>query len=386
MKVSKNFHAKAKQPIKIRFKALANGNSSIYLDIYQNGKRQYEFLKLYLIPEFTTADKKANQKTMQLAQTIQAQRILQMNTSAHGLSNQRTHSKILLRDYIEYYAGTKTGTTKQTFITLSYHLQRYDPSDTQIGKVDKSYILGFIEYLKGASIERTERNKGKILSKSSQSHYFKCLKMALDEAVIDDIIPSDPILKIKKSERPETGQGTKREYLTSEELQRFAETKHPNELLKRAFMIGCLTGLRHSDIKKMTWANVGVKIKGVECISITQTKTDEPVNIPLNHNILKWLPHKGNAKDNDLVFNGLITLGRSNEILPKWAEMAGIHKHLTFHISRHTFAVTAIQNNIDIYTVSKLLGHQSITVTQVYTEVLDSTKQAAMNKLDNLNV
>ena len=151
-------------------------------------------------------------------------------------------------------------------------------------------------------------------------------------------------------------------------------------------MIGCLTGLRHCDIRQMKWANVGVTRKGVKCISLIQEKTDEAVDIPLNHNILKWLPERGTAVDNDLVFNGLLSLGRTNEILPKWAEMAGIHKHLTFHTSRHTFAVTAIQNDVDLYTVSKLLGHQSITVTQIYTEVLDSTKQAAMNKLDSLNV
>jgi len=38
---------KAKEPIKLRYKRLANGNQSIYLDYYSNGKREYEFLKLY---------------------------------------------------------------------------------------------------------------------------------------------------------------------------------------------------------------------------------------------------------------------------------------------------------------------------------------------------
>lgn len=88
----------------------------------------------------------------------------------------------------------------------------------------------------------------------------------------------------------------------------------------------------------------------------------------------------------DLVFSGLITLGRSNEILPKWAEKAGINKHLTFHCSRHTFAVLAIAKKVDIYTVSKLLGHQSITVTEIYTEVLDNSKKEAMEAIGKINV
>ena len=40
-----------KEPVTIRYKELANGNLSIYLDIYKDGKRAYEFLKLYLPPE-----------------------------------------------------------------------------------------------------------------------------------------------------------------------------------------------------------------------------------------------------------------------------------------------------------------------------------------------
>ena len=38
-----------KEPVTLREKTLANGNKSLYLDIYRNGKREYEFLKLYLV-------------------------------------------------------------------------------------------------------------------------------------------------------------------------------------------------------------------------------------------------------------------------------------------------------------------------------------------------
>ena len=65
---------KAKEPVTIRFKQLANGNQSIYLDIYKNGIRKYEFLKLYLIPE-NKGDEAArvqNANTMQAAISIKA--------------------------------------------------------------------------------------------------------------------------------------------------------------------------------------------------------------------------------------------------------------------------------------------------------------------------
>lgn len=63
---------KAKEPVKIRFKKLANGNQSIYLDSYVNGQRSYDFLKLYLIPEVSEAAKVANANALRAAKAIQA--------------------------------------------------------------------------------------------------------------------------------------------------------------------------------------------------------------------------------------------------------------------------------------------------------------------------
>lgn len=73
-----------KEPVRIRRKALANGNVSLYLAIYINGHREYEFLKLYLIPEKTKADKERNKQTMALANSIKAQRIVDIQNGAHG--------------------------------------------------------------------------------------------------------------------------------------------------------------------------------------------------------------------------------------------------------------------------------------------------------------
>ena len=54
----------AKEPVRLRFKKLADGSQSIYLDIYFNGKRYYKFLKRSLIPERTPLDKELNRQTI----------------------------------------------------------------------------------------------------------------------------------------------------------------------------------------------------------------------------------------------------------------------------------------------------------------------------------
>ena len=66
---------KLKEPIKIRLKSLADGNKSIYLDIYYKGVRKYEYLKLYLVPEINPVCKEQNKQTMAIAERIKAERI-----------------------------------------------------------------------------------------------------------------------------------------------------------------------------------------------------------------------------------------------------------------------------------------------------------------------
>lgn len=67
---------KMKEPVKLRMKSLANGNQSLYLDIYKNGHRTYEFLKLYLIQGETAGIKAQNENTLRAAYAIKAERNL----------------------------------------------------------------------------------------------------------------------------------------------------------------------------------------------------------------------------------------------------------------------------------------------------------------------
>ncbi len=67
---------KLKEPVRIREKKIAGGNISLYLDIYQNGMRKKETLKLYLVPEVNATAKLQNANTRKLAEQIKSQRIL----------------------------------------------------------------------------------------------------------------------------------------------------------------------------------------------------------------------------------------------------------------------------------------------------------------------
>ncbi len=84
-------------------KKLVNGCQSIYLDIYMNGRRQYEFLKLYIIPEHNQADKKRNVETLNLANAIKAQKILEIYNQTYGFNHNRL-SNMKLTGYMKLIA------------------------------------------------------------------------------------------------------------------------------------------------------------------------------------------------------------------------------------------------------------------------------------------
>jgi site-specific recombinase XerD len=64
----------------------------------------------------------------------------------------------------------------------------------------------------------------------------------------------------------------------------------------------------------------------------------------------------------------------------QWVEDAGINKHITGHNGRHTFATLALTHDIDLYTVSKLLGHKEIKTTQIYAKLVDKKKEETVDK------
>ena len=64
------------------------------------------------------------------------------------------------------------------------------------------------------------------------------------------------------------------------------------------------------------------------------------------------------------------------------AKSVGLEKKITFHTSRHTFATRALRKGARIEYVSKLMGHASISTTQIYAQVVNEELDKAMDLFD----
>ena len=251
-----------------------------------------------------------------------------------------------------------------------------------VKEIDTTLCKRFANYLK-----RAIKNTGEPLSLVSAHHYFSAFRTMLGEAVADGLLKENPALRLRKQEIPKRPMVTKT-YLEADEVARMALTPCSSDVVKRAFMFSCLTGLRLSDVQRLRWRDIVKEGDGWR-FSIIMQKTQEPMQSKLSKEACRWLgcsdgePPTGGHPVGEAIFAlpSNSTLGR---ILRQWTTEAGITKHVTFHTARHSYATMALSSGNDIYTISKLLGHRNITTTTVYAAVVDTQRDAAVDSVSHL--
>ena len=370
---------KAKEPIRLRMKDLSNGNKSLYLDIYRAGKRSYEYLKMYLIPETDYNAKMQNQATLTAANAIKSKRIIEIINSEAGIKQETDTSKVYLLAWMETYMKNQAKRGKKDISQIKKAidiLKAYGAETVTMDMIDKPFCQGYINYL------TTEYHpKGKTVSNFTIHTYYQVVNGALNAAVRADILRENPFNKISSSEKihkPES----KREYMTIDEVRSLIKTPTSNEAVKGAYLFSCFCGLRISDIKGLTWENVYCD-SGQYHLEVMMQKTKSPLYLPLSSEALKWLPERGNKSGKEKVFK-LPSSAGINKLLKTWAQKAGISKHITFCTARHTFATMMLTLGADIYTTSQLLGHTDMRTTQIYVKIVNRGKDEAVNLVNGL--
>jgi integrase len=212
---------------------------------------------------------------------------------------------------------------------------------------------------------------------------LKSFHAALNTAIQAGEIETNPINRIESSDKFKPTEKV-REYLTIEELQKFIDTPCKDQTVKRAFLFACYCGLRRSDILNLTWKDITREGK-ITYVTVRMEKTEDIVRIPLPEQALLWLPKKPKrATSNSKVFAGL-TSSRIEGSMHQWTKSVGLtNKNVTFHTSRHSFATMMLTLGVDIYTVSKLLGHKSVQTTQIYAKIVNKKKESAVSLIDEL--
>lgn len=324
-------HTKVKEPIRLRMKPLSDGSKSLYLDIYRDGKRTYEYLKMYIIPETDNNARRQNQATMDAANAIKSKRIIELTSNEAGIVFRK--DKTYLLDWMKVYmeaqesAGKKDGNQIKIAMRI---LKDYAGEMVTLDQIDGNFCRGYITYL------LTEYHpKGKDISNYTLHNYYRALNGALNSAVRKKKMKANPFNELEKSEKIRKPESM-RSYMTIEEVQALIDTPMPHEeyeIVKCAYLFSCFCGLRISDIIKLKWKDVFVD-RGQYRLAVSMKKTKEPIYLPLSPEALKWMPERGGKSSEDNVFD----LPSANTIrmqLKPWAKAAGISKRFSYHVARH---------------------------------------------------
>lgn len=377
---------KLKEPVKIREKKLEDGNISLYLDMYYKGSRKKEGLKLYIVPEVNAAAKLQNVNTRKLAEQIKAQRILDIQKVGLVSWEKVQRANITLSQLLDEFAkdngdlSESTGRSKRNAKTrMDEYLASIKRPNITLAELDKDFCKGFIAFLKTCTF-----NQGKkTLSSTTCRIFVNRINSALNKAVRDGLMERNPFALLEKNEKPQKVKAN-REFLTIEELKKLMNVSCRYEIVKKAFIFCCFTALRYSDMQTLRWSEIHTSADGNTLyIEHKQVKTHNTVVVPLSKEAMKWMPER--VEGNDVVFHDLKITSTTVEVLLKeWTEEAGIQKHITFHCSRHTAATMLLTLGANLYVVSKILGHRSIKMTEVYAKIVDKTKVDTMNLVNNL--
>ena len=377
---------KVKEPVRIREKVLGDGTISLYLDMYHKGNRKKEGLKLYIIPETSPAAKLQNINTRKLAEQVKAQRILDIQKDGlvdwEKLKKSRTTLVSWLEDFVtceEQLSPSGVVSKRNAKVRVEEYLASIGKPDLRLVDVDREFCRGFVTFLRTCKCHRGNET----ISDTTARLLMSRIAAAMNKAVVEGLIPSNPFNALEAKEKPKIA-ASRREFLTVEELKVLINTPCRCDMVKRAFLFSCFTGLRYSDMKSLLWSEIHTAADGkTQYIEHRQIKTKKTVTIPLSDEARRWMPKQENGIDK--VFHGLkISTSTVEAVLKEWMKDCKIDKHITYHCSRHTAATTLLTLGANLYVVSKLMGHSSIQMTEVYAKIVDQKKVETMNLVNSL--
>ncbi|MEE9361441.1 MAG: site-specific integrase [Cellulophaga sp.] len=369
---------------------------SIYARITVNGKRSEMSLKRSIDQNQWDSTKNRGRGNLETARILNAyldgvyNKLLQCHKELieedKVLSSDAIKSRYLgeddncktLKELIAYHNGNmihvlKAGTMKNYYTTERY-LQKFlrkkkRLKDIYLKQLNFRFITDFEHYL------RTYKNTKKqlMLSNNGVMKHLERFKKMINLAIKLEWMYKNPFsqfqLKYDKYYRA---------YLNERELGVLENTNFTSDRLQKikdCFVFSCYTGLSYIDVKELTANNIVKGIDNNNWIYTKREKTDEQVKVPILPKAWAILEeYKANKEQN--VTTNLLPISsnqKTNAYLKEITKACGIHKNISFHVARHTFATTVmLSNGVPIETVSKLLGHAKLSTTQIYARVVET--------------
>ena len=256
----------------------------------------------------------------------------------------------------------KDKSTRGAYNTMLSHFLKHFPKAITFKQINKrEQAKAFYDYLTDNALKKNGDN----LTIKSANKYFKTLRLIMKEAKLEGYIED---LRFDIKLLPETKSEVV--FLTLEEFRSLEKTEESNTTLKNAFLFACLTALRIGDLSKLTWGEIKEENGKIWYDRIMDKKPggkERRISNYFDSYAKKYLGER--QGDSDKVFPALPDNASSkfNERMHRWVLRAGIHKKITFHCAKHSFAMYhIIHKQVGVFKLAKLLNHTDIRSSMHY--------------------
>lgn len=351
--------------VKIRYRE-SKEKTSIYLDIYHNGKRYQKPLERFLINEPDAISLVTNAETMRIVNAMVKDKETEIKDGTFNFDEfkyGKSSTDKIFNDFINTKNAAKTKTMYRGHIET---IRAYAGDTLKIQSFsDKQFLIGLLQYFRNNLASNTVILRIRTLK--------NLIRYLLDMELISKNVWSE-IPKHLTAIKPEQ---TEISYLSIDELNTLANSEL-RENVKMPFLFSCYTGLRLSDVFALKFSDVRDNT-----IFLKQQKTQSYNQIPLSKQAIEILKHQRELRPDTIeVFENVPYTPLRIELADCCKEL--FHKSIHFHCGRHSFAVNALSLGMPITTLQSFLGHTRIEMTLRYAKVLPADKIKAIEIFNNL--
>jgi integrase/recombinase XerD len=237
-------------------------------------------------------------------------------------------------------------------------------------------------------LKKTKKNKINTIHSN-----MKFIRQLFREAITEQLVEAEknPFLRFKLKQ-----QKTSRQFLIDSEIDSIyaLDLTGTREVCRDMFVFACDTGIRISDLLTIKRSH----FDGNHLVfNMRKTKSTIRLKIPTRAKTILNKYEASLTPKTEYIFPPLQTTkyaGTSldkaimskttlfNSYLKEIANQAEIEKHLTFHVSRHSFGTRAIGKGIRVEVASKLMGHTDLKTTMIYAQIVNADMDQGMSAFD----
>lgn len=391
--------------VQLKRKKRKNGEIPIYIRITENRKSKYKSTGISVLPKHWNKNRQEIRKSHPQHKVLNSQiqeHLLEVEKKKMKLKHEEkldvdtlkssikeTSYKELLtyaESYIDKLKQDERYWERKHFKVVKGNLEDYlDGKKVTIDKIDVEFLEGFQRYLlKEAG--RNEKNKGN--SPNTVRKKLQRLRGMIKTALKNGDLKHSPFTNFKPVEKQKTNNKTK---LTLKQIKAIKNLKfekgsslwHTCNYFLYSFYNA---GIRFGDLCTLKWKNI---IDGRLIYEMNKTGQQKSIyqDKPMQE-ILKLYDSEDSSNEDyifpilDKDYSDPFELRRSigsknvlvNDDLKTIADEAGIESNLSFHVSRHSFAHYALKKGLDLYSISKALGHSDLKITEDYLKKFDEEK------------